>query len=89
MANPESSSSHPEIITGLFGTRDDAECAYRCAIDLGYEKSDINLVMADETRQRHFPSGDERAASDSMRPTDTELSDKAATDQAPRLASIR
>ena len=68
MSNPEVSASHTGTLTALFGHRDGAECAYQSAIELGYEKSDINLVMSDETRQRLFPG--ERMH--------TELSDKAA-----------
>lgn len=41
-------------LTGLFPDRDSAERAYKGMVDRGYEKGDINLVMSDETRQRHF-----------------------------------
>lgn len=43
-------------LTGLFPDRDSAEKAYQGAIDRGYKGDDINLVMSDETRQRHFGS---------------------------------
>ncbi|GAA4021840.1 hypothetical protein [Actimicrobium antarcticum] len=50
---------HPRIVTGLFHDRDSAEQAYRTATDLGYHRDDVNLVMSDETRQRHFPQDEE------------------------------
>ena len=41
-------------VTGLFADRDSAERAYQDALDRGYDKDDMNLVMSDETRKRHF-----------------------------------
>jgi hypothetical protein len=41
-------------LTGLFPDRDSAELAYQGAVDRGYKRDDINLVMSDETRKRHF-----------------------------------
>lgn len=43
------------LVTGLFPDRDSAEAAYNAAYARGYAKDDVNLVMSDETRQRHFP----------------------------------
>lgn len=40
------------MITGLFKDRNGAERAYLLVIERGYEKSDINVVMSDETRDR-------------------------------------
>ena len=57
------------IVTGLFKDRDSAERAYQDLSERGYDKSDINVVMSDETRKRHF--------SDSSAPQ-TELGSKAA-----------
>lgn len=42
------------MVTGLFRHKDDAERAFQSVIDLGYDKSDINVVMSDEVRQREF-----------------------------------
>lgn len=61
------------VMTGLFPDRDTAERAYQGVIDRGYSKDDVNLVMSDETRQRHF--GDNSAAGGTA---DTELGNKAA-----------
>lgn len=42
------------LLTGLFRDRDSAERAYQAVSDRGYGKDDVNLVMSDETRKRHF-----------------------------------
>ena len=42
------------MLTGLFRDRDSAERAYQSVSDRGYTRDDVNLVMSDETRQRHF-----------------------------------
>lgn len=42
------------MVTGLFKDKDSAERAFQSAIDLSYDKSDINVVMSDEVRQRYF-----------------------------------
>jgi len=41
-------------LTGLFHDRDSADRAYQGAMDRGYKQDDVNLVMSDETRKRHF-----------------------------------
>jgi hypothetical protein len=42
------------MVTGLFKDKDSAEFAFQSAVDLGYDKDDINVVMSDEVRQRYF-----------------------------------
>lgn len=64
----------PPILTGLFRDRDSAEQAYQNVLDRGYGNDDINLVMSDDARRRHF--GDDDASVASGRPT--ELGNKAA-----------
>lgn len=59
------------LVTGLFRDRDSAEAAYNAASARGYSKDDVNLVMSDETRTRHF-------ANDNVAVTQTELGNKAA-----------
>lgn len=61
--------SDQPLVTGLFRDRDSAERAYQAVSDRGYGKDDVNLVMSDETRKRHF--GDDGRA-------ETELGNKAA-----------
>jgi hypothetical protein len=41
-------------LTGLFPDRDSAERAYQGAMDRGYTSNDVDVVMSDETRKRHF-----------------------------------
>lgn len=56
------------IVTGVFRDRDSAERAWQSVIERGYDTSDINLIMSDETRDRHFCGAGH---------IDTELGDKA------------
>ena len=65
------------MITGLFRDRNSAERAYRAAIELGYKESDINVLLSEAARQRHFGTESE-----------TPLSNKAkeSTEQATRPA---
>ena len=53
MANTEIKSDKP-VLTGLFRDRDSAERAYQSIADRGYGRDDVNVVMSDETRKRHF-----------------------------------
>jgi hypothetical protein len=64
------------VMTGLFPDRESAERAYQGVIDRGYGKDDVNLVMSDETRQRHFMNDTGTAGSTTS--PDTELGSKAA-----------
>jgi hypothetical protein len=42
------------VLTGLFRDRDSAERAYQSISDRGYTRDDVNVVMSDDTRKRHF-----------------------------------
>ena len=42
------------MVTGLFADRPSAERAFESASSRGYSKHDVNLLMSDETRNRHF-----------------------------------
>lgn len=55
------------MVTGLFRDRESAETAYNSLKTRGYSENDINVLMSDEGRTRHFGSD-----------TDTELGSKAA-----------
>ena len=50
------------MLTGMFRDRDSAERAYNSLSSRGYSKDDVNLVMSDDTRKKHF--GDNSADSD-------------------------
>ena len=60
--------SDRQMLTGMFADRESTEQAYNSLHERGYTKDDINLVMSDDTRKKHF-SGEMR---------DTELGTKAA-----------
>lgn len=60
--------SNSSIVTGLFPDRESAEKAYQSASDLGYGRDDIDVLMSDETRERHFGEAQD----------DSELGNKAA-----------
>lgn len=45
------------LSTGLFRDRESAERAYNDLVARGYRSEDINLVMTDEARRRHFTQG--------------------------------
>lgn len=59
------------MVTGLFRDRDSAERAYGSVTTRGYSKDDVNLLMSDETRQKHFADTGTTAGKD------TELGNKA------------
>jgi hypothetical protein len=42
------------MVTGLFRDRESAERAYGSLTSRGYSKDDVNLVMSDDTRKKHF-----------------------------------
>lgn len=57
-----------QMMTGLFRDRESAERAYGSVQSRGYDKDDVNLLMTDETRKRHFSDTTDKP---------TELGDKA------------
>jgi hypothetical protein len=48
------SNKQDSVLTGLFPDRDSAERAYQGVLDRGYSRDDVNLVMSEDTRNRHF-----------------------------------
>ena len=62
------STERSRMVTGLFRDRESAERAYNSLTSRGYSQDDVNLVMSDDTRNRHF-------SSDAAR--DTEIGTKA------------
>ena len=52
--------SNEPMVTGLFRDRDSAERAYQSVSDRGYGRDDVNVVMSDETRRRHFTGPETR-----------------------------
>jgi len=64
-----SSAGQSGLLTGTFRDRESAERAYHSVSSRGYTKDDVNVLMSDDTRRRHFDSDDTRQ---------TELGSKAA-----------
>ena len=56
------------LMTGLFPDRESAELGYNTLTDRGYSKDDVNVVMSEDTKKRHFAAAG----------TETELGSKAA-----------
>jgi hypothetical protein len=54
ITHPTATSQPGMLVTGLFPDRESAEAAYGTAEARGYSKDDMNLVMSDDTRARHF-----------------------------------
>lgn len=54
------------MLTGMFRDRESADRAYKSALDRGYTKDDVNVMMSDQTRDSWFSDDD-----------DTELGSKA------------
>ncbi|AMM50148.1 hypothetical protein TH61_01730 [Rufibacter sp. DG15C] len=68
MENHTGNTSSNRMMTGMFKDRESAERAYNALHSRGYSKDDVNVIMSDDARKRHF--------SDSHN-NDTELGDKA------------
>jgi hypothetical protein len=45
------------LVTGLFRDRESAERGYSALTERGYDPKDVNLMMSEDTRKRHFSSG--------------------------------
>ena len=61
-------SNDKPLMTGLFPDRESAELGYNTLTDRGYTKDDVNVVMSEDTKKRHFTAAG----------TETELGSKAA-----------
>jgi hypothetical protein len=58
MAGPAPHLNTARMVTGLFDDRTSAERAYLLAVERGYDKADVNVVVSDEARRRYFPTDD-------------------------------
>src|ERR1700754_1276962 len=54
-----SATGRSKMVTGLFRDRESAERAYDSVTTRGYNEDDVNLLMSDETRKKHFAEGRE------------------------------
>ncbi len=50
----ESAVTDSHMLTGMFRDRESTEGAYNALQERGYSKDEINMVMSDETRKKHF-----------------------------------
>jgi len=53
-----SATGRSRMVTGLFRDRESAERAYDSVTTRGYSNDDVNLIMSDETRNKHFAVDD-------------------------------
>lgn len=60
-------SNDQRMVTGMFRDKQSAESAYNALHSRGYSQDEINLIMSDDTRKKHFEN----------QHTDTELGNKA------------
>ena len=49
-----STTKRSRMVTGLFRDRESAERAYGSVTSRGYSNDDVNLLMSEETRDKHF-----------------------------------
>jgi hypothetical protein len=54
MDNLNANPSNRRMVTGMFNDRESAEKAYKTLESRGYTKDDVNVIMSDETRKKHF-----------------------------------
>ena len=50
----ENTTSNPYLVTGMFKDKDSADRAYNNLHSRGYTKDDVNLIMSDDARKKHF-----------------------------------
>jgi uncharacterized protein (DUF2062 family) len=53
----ENNKTRKPLLTGLFHDRDSVERAYNSLHERGYTTDDVNLMMSDDTRNKHFTTG--------------------------------
>lgn len=52
--NTSGSDNKRPMLTGMFSDRESTEQAYNTLHERGYSKDDINLMMSDETKKKHY-----------------------------------
>ncbi len=61
MENDRKNEGKRPMLTGMFSDRKSTENAYNTLHERGYSKDDINLVMSDETRKKHYSDKDDHS----------------------------
>lgn len=54
------------LLTGMFHDRASAEGAYNTLHQRGYTKDEVNLIMSDDTRKKHFAHGETELGTKAM-----------------------
>jgi phosphopantetheinyl transferase (holo-ACP synthase) len=54
MAHPTTTTGQHRYVTGIFNDKESAERAYQLLRQRGYTDKEINIMMSDDTRKRHF-----------------------------------
>ena len=49
------------MLTGMFSDRDSTERAYETLSERGYTKDEINLIVSDDTRKKHYSDKDDHS----------------------------
>ena len=62
----ETKNTKRPLLTGMFHDRASAESAYNTLHERGYNKDDVNLIMSDETRKKHFSHGETELGTKAM-----------------------
>ena len=60
------STARSRTLSGLFRDRESAENAYRSLTDRGYSRDDVNVVMSEDTRKKHFADDDTELGSKAL-----------------------
>lgn len=50
----DTKTSESKMLTGMFNDRESAERSYNTLSKRGYSKDEINLIMSEDTRKKHF-----------------------------------
>lgn len=62
----ETKNNKRPVLTGMFHDRSSLENAYNSLQQKGYTKDDVNLIMSDDTRKKHFTHGDTEIGTKAM-----------------------
>lgn len=54
MGNAAAATNTSTVLTALFSDMTQAERAYRAAIELGYDASEVNVLMSEQTREKYL-----------------------------------
>ncbi|HUH73814.1 MAG TPA: hypothetical protein VLZ75_05345 [Chitinophagales bacterium] len=58
--------SNNRLLTGMFNDRESTESAYKSLQERGYTTDEVNLLMSDETRNKHFKKGETEIGTKAM-----------------------